>query len=212
MSLDNGTEVRVNAPPVESFDLSSHTASVSASDSSKIILTPNDSGGIVVLHASSAEDATAWVAATKSNLQPQSRNFDNPALQTQSRSSPASPLPPAVKASPYVASTVSAPEFVKEAHSSMSYVPPPNSSMSYVPPPNSSMSYVPPPCLGLLLGWMGGGVSPRHFALQLQTFNLLLSQRWLSVATVKCDRERAACKEASGGRPRSAVVHGQPSA
>jgi hypothetical protein len=127
VDLDNGTEVRVTAPPVESFDLSSHTASVSASDSSKIILTPNDSGGIVVLHASSAEDARAWVAATKSNLQPQSRNFDSPALQTQSRSSPASALPPAVKASPYVASPVSAPEFVKEAHSSMSYVPPPNS-------------------------------------------------------------------------------------
>ncbi len=128
VDLENGTEVRVTAPPVESFDLSSHSAAVSSSDSTKIILTPHDSGSLVVLHASSAEDARAWVAATKSTIQPQTKFFDSPAQQ--SRASPASALPPAYKASPYVASPVSAPDFAKDAHSSMSYVPPHNSHLA----------------------------------------------------------------------------------
>ena len=139
VDLDNGTEVRVTAPPVESFDLSSHTAAVSSSDSSKIILTPHDSGTVVVLHASSAEDARAWVAATKSSLQPpQAKHFDSSPAH-QSRSSPPSALPPAYKASPYVASPVTAPDFSKDGHSSMAYVPPHNAyltSQTYSPAPH----------------------------------------------------------------------------
>ena len=137
VDLDNGTEVRVTAPPVESFDLSSHTAAVSSSDASKIILTPNDAGSIVVLHASSAEDARAWVAATKSNLHPATKHFDSPAHQ--SHASPSAALPPAsFKPSPYHASPVSAPDFAKDGYSSMAYVPPPNSylaSQTFSPAP-----------------------------------------------------------------------------
>lgn len=121
VDLDSGTEVRVTAPPVESFDLSCHSAAVSSSDTTKIILTPHDSGALVVLHASSAEDARAWVAATKSTVQPQAKFFDSPAYQ--SHASPASAAPPAYKASPYVASPVSAPDFAKEGVSSMPYLP-----------------------------------------------------------------------------------------
>ncbi len=129
VDLDNGTEVRVTAPPVESFDLSSHTAAVSSSDSSKIILTPHDSGNVVVLHASSAEDARAWVAATKSSLQPPAaKTFDSPVHQ--SHSSPASAVPSTYKASPYVASPVAPPDFSKDGHSSMAYIPPHNAYLS----------------------------------------------------------------------------------
>jgi hypothetical protein len=128
VDLDNGTEVRVTAPPVESFDLSSHTAAVSSSDLTKIVLTPHDSGSIVVLHASSAEDARAWVAATKSNMQPQTKVFDSPAHQFQA--SPAPAVPSTYKASPYVASPVSAPDFAKDGHSSMSYLPSHNSHLT----------------------------------------------------------------------------------
>jgi hypothetical protein len=129
VDLDNGTEVRVTAPPVESFDLSSHTAAVSSSDSSKIILTPLDSGSVVVLHASSAEDARAWVAATKSSLQPlQTKIFESPVHQ--SHSSPASALPVTYKASPFVASPVTAPDFSKDGHSNTAHIPSQNAYIS----------------------------------------------------------------------------------
>jgi hypothetical protein len=105
--------------------MSSHAAAVSSSDSTKIILTPNDSGNLVILHASSAEDARAWVAATKSSLQPQIKQIEIPA--NQYHVSPAAALPPAYKSSPYVASPVSAPDFTKDGTTSTSYLLPQNS-------------------------------------------------------------------------------------